>query len=489
MEALAQRTCRRARRSRPATAPLRDWLSTGVMLLVLGRCCCPWVVLAARPLARAQLDKWSSNSPVDVTREPEGHLRRRLVQRYYPTISVARPARPTPRAQGEPALPRLRGRVGRSVGPTRGRVGLPRRQPRRDREHLSSASCPSVLFRGGPAWPRTRSIEAVGTPDHPRWRSTRSGSPRQRASTSTTTAPPSRPSILTRPRHPTRQPRRPDAQAGSDGDPDPTQAQGSHAAADRSADPAPTPTRGRPTPRHPRRPRPRPRRRPRGRPIPRRPRRLRPGPAPAHAHPGAHGDADPGADLPRQPGPDADANPRPTPTPARCRPRPHPGPDADADPRPTPTPTPTPVPTPTPTQCRPRPHAGADAYAGADAHDLERGRDENRPVHGRHQLDVSQYATGWGIQDDHGVRLILGARDHVQLRQPLRSCRADARSALPLRVKSANAGSAGQSGIHLHDPRRQPTATPAPRRRRRRPRPQHRPRRPPRRRPPGRRSR
>ena len=49
---------------------VRDWLSTGVMLLVFGALLLPMGgVLAARPLARAQLDKWSANSPVDVYQE------------------------------------------------------------------------------------------------------------------------------------------------------------------------------------------------------------------------------------------------------------------------------------------------------------------------------------------------------------------------------------------------------------------------------------
>ena len=105
---------------------VRDWLSTGVMLLVFGALLLPvGGVLAARPLARAQLDKWSANSPVDVYQEgnPKVAYDGDWFSAYYPNYMGGK-ARSTDTAGARASL-RFRGSaiawVG-PIGPTRGRA-------------------------------------------------------------------------------------------------------------------------------------------------------------------------------------------------------------------------------------------------------------------------------------------------------------------------------------------------------------------------------
>ena len=105
---------------------VRDWISTGVMLLVFGALLLPMGgVLAARPLARAQLDKWSANSPVDVYQEgnPKVVYDGDWFSAYYPNYLGGK-ARSTDtagaRAASGSAAPRSRGSV-RSGPPAGGR--------------------------------------------------------------------------------------------------------------------------------------------------------------------------------------------------------------------------------------------------------------------------------------------------------------------------------------------------------------------------------
>ena len=105
---------------------VRDWLSTGVMLLVFGALLLPMGgVLAARPLARAQLDKWSATSSVDVYQEgnPKVVYDGDWFTAYYPNYMGGK-ARSTDTAGARASL-RFRGSavawIG-PIGPTRGRA-------------------------------------------------------------------------------------------------------------------------------------------------------------------------------------------------------------------------------------------------------------------------------------------------------------------------------------------------------------------------------